>query len=121
MKKRRKDRVREDRIHNEAIVDAYGPEEQAMGWYYYLENKLRFPFHAKCVAANVVSPLLHPKNESGDGPTTSTSGEVINAVRNWTTGSKLKKSSFKMKPSTKRPLRCSVSPDPLRPARYLHR
>jgi len=57
MKKRRIDRVREDRIHNEAIVDAYGPEEQAMDWYYYLENKLRFPFHAKCVAANVVSPL----------------------------------------------------------------
>jgi hypothetical protein len=42
----------------------------------------------------------------------STSGEVINPVRNWTTGSKLKKSSFKMKLSTKRPLRCSVSPDP---------
>jgi hypothetical protein len=57
MKKHRKDRVREGRIHNEAIVDAYGPEEQAMGWYYYLENKLRFPFHAKCVAASVVSPL----------------------------------------------------------------
>jgi hypothetical protein len=56
MKKRRKDPVREDRIHNEAIVEAYGPEEQAMGWYYYQENKLRFPFHAKCVTANVVCP-----------------------------------------------------------------
>jgi hypothetical protein len=33
MAKRRKDPVREDRIENEAIVDA-GPEEQAMGWYY---------------------------------------------------------------------------------------
>jgi hypothetical protein len=38
-------------------VDANGPEEQAMGWYYYLENKLRFPFQAKCIAAKVVSPL----------------------------------------------------------------
>jgi hypothetical protein len=38
-------------------VDAYGPEEQAMGWYYYLENKLRFPFQTRCVASNVVSPF----------------------------------------------------------------
>src|SRR5271157_2893583 len=44
-------------IRNEAVVDAYGPEEQAMGWYYYLENKLRFPFQAKCIASKVVSPL----------------------------------------------------------------
>jgi hypothetical protein len=34
MKKRPKDPDREDRIHNKAIVDAYGPEEQAMSWYY---------------------------------------------------------------------------------------
>lgn len=51
------DPTREDRIHNEAIVDAYGPEEQAMGWYYYLETKLRFSFHAKCISAEVASPL----------------------------------------------------------------
>lgn len=57
MKKPKKDPIREDRIHNDAIVDAYGPEEQALGWYYYLENKLRFPFPAKCIAAKVVSPL----------------------------------------------------------------
>ena len=41
MKKPKKDPIREDRIHNEAIVDAYGPEEQAMSWYYYLEDKIR--------------------------------------------------------------------------------
>ncbi len=52
-----KDPIREDRIHNEAIVDAYGPEEQAMSWYYYLENKIRFPFQAKCIVAKLVSPL----------------------------------------------------------------
>ena len=58
MAKSRRDPVREDRIHNEAIVDACGPEEQAMGWYYYLEDKIRFPFQAKCILAKVVSPLL---------------------------------------------------------------
>jgi len=57
MKKSKKDPVREDRIHNEAIADANGPEEQVMGWYYYLEDKIRFPFQAKCIAAKVVSPL----------------------------------------------------------------
>ena len=56
MKKSRKDPAREDRIHNEAIVDAR-PEEQALSWYYYLEDKIRFPFQAKCLAAKVVSPL----------------------------------------------------------------
>jgi calcium binding protein len=57
MKKPKKDPIREDRIHNEAIVDAYGAEERAMGWYYYLENQLQFPFQARCIAANIVSPL----------------------------------------------------------------
>jgi hypothetical protein len=56
MKKPRRDPLREDRIENEAILDAT-PEEQAMGWYYYLESKIRFPFPAKCIAADVVSPL----------------------------------------------------------------
>jgi Calcium binding len=55
--KPRRNRLREERIHNEAIVDAYGPEEQALGWYYYLENKIRFPFSARCIASKVVSPL----------------------------------------------------------------
>jgi hypothetical protein len=31
---RKKDPIRETRIHNEAIADAYGPEERALGWYY---------------------------------------------------------------------------------------
>ncbi len=38
-------------------MDAYGPEEQAMGWYYYLEDKLQFPFHARCAASVPTSPL----------------------------------------------------------------
>jgi len=57
MRKPAKDPLREDRIQNEAIVDAYGPEEKAMSWYYYLENKIRFPFQAKCIVARLVSPL----------------------------------------------------------------
>jgi hypothetical protein len=57
MKRPKRDPVREDRIHNEAILDAYGTEEQAMSWYYYLDDKIRFPFLAKCIAAKVVSPL----------------------------------------------------------------
>jgi len=28
-----------------------------MGWYYYLEDRLEFPFTAKCVAARPISPL----------------------------------------------------------------
>ena len=61
MAKPKRDPIREDRIQNEAIVDAYGPEEQAMGWYYYLEDRLRFPFQARCIAANVVSRLRKGK------------------------------------------------------------
>ena len=38
-------------------MDAYGPEEQSMGWYYYLEENIHFPFHAKCIASVPVSPL----------------------------------------------------------------
>jgi hypothetical protein len=51
MKRPKRDLVREDRIHNEAIVDAR-PEEQALSWYYYLESKISFPFRASCLAAN---------------------------------------------------------------------
>jgi hypothetical protein len=75
MAKRKEDPVREERIQNEVVVDAYGPQEQAMGWYYYLEDKIRFPFQAKCIVAKAVSPLLkgeivefkawHPKRLAG--------------------------------------------------------
>jgi hypothetical protein len=52
-----RDEVREERILMEIIVDAYGPEEQAMGWYYYLDDALHFPFTAKCIAQRSISPL----------------------------------------------------------------
>ena len=41
----------------EIIVDAYGPEEQAMGWYCYLDEKLQCPFQAKCITERAISPL----------------------------------------------------------------
>ena len=52
-----KDDVREERIHMEAIVDAYGEQERAMSWYYYLDDKLAFPFRARCIAERRSSPL----------------------------------------------------------------
>jgi hypothetical protein len=52
-----KDEEREQRIHMGIVVDAYGPEEQALSWYYYLEEHLQFPFSAKCVARRSLSPL----------------------------------------------------------------
>jgi hypothetical protein len=55
--KLRKDKDREERIEMEIIVDAYGSEEQAMGWYYYLEEELQFPFTAVCSAKRSISPL----------------------------------------------------------------
>jgi Calcium binding len=60
--KPKRDPEREERITMEIIVDCYGPEEQAMGWYYYLEGQLRFPFTAICIAKRAVSPL-HVKDE----------------------------------------------------------
>ena len=57
MTKPKRDPIRENRIHEEIIVDAYGPEEQAMGWYYYLEDKIQFPFQAQCIASRSTSPL----------------------------------------------------------------
>jgi len=52
-----RDEEREERITMEIIVDAYDAEEQAMGWYYYLDGKLQFPFTARCVTQRAISPL----------------------------------------------------------------
>jgi hypothetical protein len=64
MAKPRRDSKREDRIRNEVIVDTHNAEEQVVGWYYYLEGKLRFPLRAKCVSSKIVSPLR--KGEVGE-------------------------------------------------------
>ena len=53
----RSDAKREHRIEMEIIVDANGPEEEAMGWYCYLEHTLCFPFTATCIADRAISPV----------------------------------------------------------------
>ena len=57
MARRAKDADREQRIHMDIIVDAYGPEEQATSWYIYLAETLQFPFPATCTALRAISPL----------------------------------------------------------------
>jgi Calcium binding len=57
MKRPSRDEEREQRITMEIVVDAYTPDEQAMGWYYSLEARLCFPFVARCVAERSISPL----------------------------------------------------------------
>jgi hypothetical protein len=52
-----RDEEREERIHNDAIVDAYNAEEQAMGWFYYLAETMIFPFQARCIQEVRKSPL----------------------------------------------------------------
>lgn len=41
------DPVRDERILDTVIVDCYGPDEELMGWYYYLADGLHFPFYAR--------------------------------------------------------------------------
>jgi hypothetical protein len=61
MKRIEEDNDREERISMEIIVDAYDETERALGWYYYLKEKLNFPFKAKCIGERAISPL-----EKGD-------------------------------------------------------
>ena len=56
------DPEREQRITMDIVVDAYDAQERAMGWYYYLEEQLQFPFTATCIAKRAISPL-HLKDE----------------------------------------------------------
>ncbi len=53
----KENKARERRIEMEAVVDAYNSEERAMGWYYYLEGKMKAPFKARCKSKRAVSPL----------------------------------------------------------------
>ena len=48
---------REERIEMRIIVDAYTVEEQAYGWYAYLDDTIDFPFEAKCMTERDESPL----------------------------------------------------------------
>jgi hypothetical protein len=57
MPKTQLDKRREKRIQDEILVDAYTSEEQALGWYYYLQDKLHCPFLARCISSRPISPL----------------------------------------------------------------
>jgi hypothetical protein len=56
-KGKKKEPTREKRIAMEIVVDAYDAWEQAMSWYHYLEDKLKFPFPATCFKKRGISPL----------------------------------------------------------------
>ncbi len=51
------DQEREERIDDEVVVDANGSEERVMGWYYYLDDNITFPFAARCRNQRSTSPL----------------------------------------------------------------
>jgi hypothetical protein len=53
----KENKARDHRIEMEAVVDAYNSEERAMGWFYYLEERLKFPFKARCKSKREISPL----------------------------------------------------------------
>jgi len=55
--KPKRDETREERISMEIVVDAYNEEERAMGWYCYLEEKLKCPFLSRCIHERPTSPL----------------------------------------------------------------
>ncbi len=75
MEQRPRDEEREERIAMEIVVDAHDSEEQAMGWFSYLDDTLHFPFMARCIAQRARSPLrvgdevdivgLAPEDECG--------------------------------------------------------
>ena len=51
------DAERDERITMEIVVDCYDEEEQMMGWYYYLDQTLLFPFTAVCTTTRRSSPI----------------------------------------------------------------
>ena len=79
MTKAKQSKQREHRIEQEIVVDAYGAEEKAMGWYYYLEERLRFPFRARCIAHRAISPLRKGQEVEviGLAPTEECDGEMF--------------------------------------------
>ena len=53
----KEDEAREERIESEIVVDAYGKDERATGWYSYLQDTLTVPLLTRCVARRAISPL----------------------------------------------------------------
>ena len=65
---RARDEIREQRITMEAIVDAYDSRERAMGWYYYLDSKMKVPFKARCRLARPISMVKEEVEVLGMAP-----------------------------------------------------
>ncbi|MDB9309050.1 calcium-binding protein [Aphanizomenon sp. CS-733/32] len=55
------DDIREHRIKTEILVDADDKEERAMGWYYYLDDTLNFPFLARWKKKSRKSSVVEEK------------------------------------------------------------
>jgi Calcium binding len=55
--KQKSNAERERRILQEIVADAHDDDERAMGWFGYLEERLRFPFTARCILKRAISPL----------------------------------------------------------------
>ena len=84
MPKPKIDQAREERITNEIVVDCYDESERFNGWFCYLEDKLKFPFRARCITTNPLSPLKRGEeveviglvNDGRPGP-----GEIFAQIR----------------------------------------
>lgn len=83
MPKPAEDKVREERIDMEIVVDAYDEVERAMGWYCYMENQLTFPFKAVCRAARAISPLkpVREVQVTGMAPSEECENELFVTIR----------------------------------------
>jgi len=56
MKQTAEDKAREERI-DDITADANDMEEVMMGWFYYLDDGITFPFEAECIEQDQISPL----------------------------------------------------------------
>jgi hypothetical protein len=60
MARRPRDEDFERRLTWEIIIEAK-PKEQSIGWYYYFEEHLRFPFQALCIAERAAKNEVFPR------------------------------------------------------------
>lgn len=83
MPKIKADNDRDERIVMEIVVDAYGTEERALSWYYYLKDNLRFPFKAMCINLRPISPLKkgEPVNVVGMPPEAECEKEIFVTIK----------------------------------------
>jgi len=87
MAKREKEPDREHRLVMDIVVDAHDDEERGMSWYYYLQDKLQFPFTARCVAKRAILPLkVTDEVEVIDMPDMDECGREMFVVIRWEQG-----------------------------------